>query len=353
MKKMYFAGGCFWGLEAYFSRMPWVESTRVGYANGKAGSVPVYETLKQTGHAETVELVYNEEALTLRTLVRRFFEVIDPLSLNKQGPDRGTQYRTGVYFPKDSPEAPEDKAVIEAVFEEVKKTLGAEALAVSLEPLENWFPAEDYHQDYLQKNSGGYCHISLENLKRPWPLIDKERYPRPGPEELRKKLSPLEFEVVENSATEEAFSGELEKVFEKGLYVDRATGEPLFLSAQKYHSGCGWPAFSKPIDEGVIEQFEDYSIPERARIEVRSSSGSHLGHIFNDGPLPEGGNELDPSADPHHRPHRAEEDYAPPQDSTGIRYCINSAALRFVPLSAMEHEGYGYLKSLIECEKAD
>ncbi|GHV84526.1 hypothetical protein AGMMS50230_01340 [Spirochaetia bacterium] len=350
MKKIYFAGGCFWGLEAYFRRMPWIEFTQAGYANGKDGEVPVYKTLQQTGHAETVEVVYDEDALALQTLVRRFFEVIDPLSFNRQGPDTGTQYRTAVYYvPGESAEYNTTIAAVKKVFEETAKTLGVEELATVLEPLRNWFPAEEYHQNYVQKIPGAYCHIPLKNMQRPWSLIDKERYPRPSPEELRKKLQPLEFDVVENAATELAGTGELEHFFEKGIYVDKATGEPLFVSAQKYHSGCGWPAFSKPIEEGVIEQLEDLSIPGRPRIEVRSSSGSHLGHVFKDGPVPEGRAALDPSADPNHRPSQPEGNgHELPKEPTGLRYCINSAALRFIAFHKMEDEGYGYLKGLTE-----
>jgi peptide methionine sulfoxide reductase msrA/msrB len=327
--------------------MPWVGPVQAGYANGKDGTIPRYETLEQTGHAETVEVVYREEAVSLQTLVRRFFQIIDPLSINRQGHDAGVQYRTGVYYVEGAAEeTAADRRAIEEVFEEVKKKLKTPELAVALEPVRSWFPAEEYHRDYLEKNPGGYCHISVKTMRQKWPLIDKERYPRPGPEELRRRLKPLEFEVVENAATEEAGTGALEGNFEKGLYVDRATGEPLFISAHKYHSGCGWPAFSKPIDEGVIEERDDPSIPGRPRIEIRSSSGSHLGHVFNDGPSPEGKGVVDPSADPDHRPVPPEEGHALPKEATGRRYCVNSAALRFIPFHEMEREGYGYLREL-------
>jgi peptide methionine sulfoxide reductase msrA/msrB len=329
--------------------MPWVGPVRAGYANGKDGTIPAYETLKQTGHAETVEVVYREDAVALKTLVRRFFQIIDPLSVNRQGHDAGTQYRTGVFYVEGGPEETAlERKVLGSVFGEVKKKLGMPELAVVLEPLRNWFPAEEYHQDYLGKNPGGYCHIPVKTIRQRWPLIDKERYPRPGPAELRRGLTPLEFEVVENGATEGAGTGDLEGNFEQGLYVDRATGEPLFLSAQKYHSGCGWPAFSRPIDEGVLEEREDPSIPGRPRVEVRSSSGSHLGHVFNDGPVPGGKGGVDSSADPDHRPVPPAGEHGLPKDPTGLRYCVNSAALRFVPLREMEREGYGYLTGLVQ-----
>jgi peptide methionine sulfoxide reductase msrA/msrB len=323
---VYFAGGCFWGVQRYFQNMPWVLDTRVGYANGQADAVERdseevrYETIGKYGYAETVEVTYDARALTAQTLTKRFFEVIDPTSVNRQGGDAGVQYRTGVYY--DAGIRSEDLTQIAGVFDAMRQKLadGGKQLAVEFEPLREFITAEDYHQGYLEKNTGGYCHIDLALLNKRWPLIDKALYPRPSQEELEQKLNTLQYNVTQNSATEKPFTGALDANFQKGIYVDITTGEPLFLSADKFDSGCGWPSFSKPIDSFSLQEFEDLSIKQRPRVEVRSSAGdAHLGHVFTDGPAELG----------------------------GLRYCINSASLRFVPLEAMQAQGYGYLEGLV------
>lgn len=195
---------------------------------------------------------------------------------------------------------------------------------MELEPLAAFYPAEEDHQDYLKKNPGGYCHISFEGLKDlPAPLtptLDLKRFLKPGSEELKKKLSPEEYHVTQESGTERAFTGRYWDHHEPGIYVDVVTGEPLFSSADKFESGCGWPSFTRPVDPEVVRRLEDRS-HGLARTEVRSQVGnSHLGHVFEDGP----------------------------RDQGGLRYCINSAALRFIPYDRLDEEGYGYLKPLVE-----
>ena len=306
MAEIYLAGGCFWGLEEYFSRIEGVKKTTVGYANGQVESTN-YQLIHQTDHAETVHLIYDEKRISLREILLYYFRVIDPLSVNKQGNDVGRQYRTGVYYTNQA-----DKAVIEQVFAEQEKQLG-QKIAVELEPLRHYVLAEDYHQDYLKKNPGGYCHINVNDAYQP--LVDPGQYERPTDAELKEQLSEEQYQVTQNSATERPFHNAYNATFEEGIYVDVTTGEPLFFAGDKFESGCGWPSFSRPIARDVLKYYEDKS-HGMERIEVRSRSGNaHLGHVFTDGP----------------------------ESAGGLRYCINSAALRFIPKEKMEAEGYAYL----------
>ena len=306
MAEIYLAGGCFWGLEEYFSRIEGVEETTVGYANGQVESTN-YQLIHQTDHAETVHLIYDEKRVSLREILLYYFRVIDPLSVNKQGNDVGRQYRTGVYYTDQA-----DKTVIEQVFAEQEKQLG-QKIAVELEPLRHYVLAEDYHQDYLKKNPGGYCHINVNDAYQP--LVDPSQYEKPTDVELKEQLTEEQYQVTQNSATERPFHNAYNATFEEGIYVDVTTGEPLFFAGDKFESGCGWPSFSRPIAREVLRYYEDKS-HGMERIEVRSRSGNaHLGHVFTDGP----------------------------ESAGGLRYCINSAALRFIPKEKMEAEGYAYL----------
>lgn len=227
-------------------------------------------------------------------------------------------YHTGLYYVND-----EDGKVPASVMAEVQKKYG-KPLAVELAPLKNYYLAEDYHQDYLRKNPGGYCHINFDSLKdlpqKKAGVVDPSKYPKPSDEELKKLLTPEEYNVTQNAGTERAFSGKLWDHKEPGIYLDVVTGEPLFSSADKFGSGCGWPSFTKPIDPAVITEHEDTSYGMK-RIEVRSRVGnSHLGHVFNDGP----------------------------KDKGGLRYCINSVAIRFVPYEEMDKRGYGELRVFVQ-----
>ncbi len=319
LKDIYYAGGCFWGVEEYFSRIPGVREVTAGYANGKTEN-PTYEEVcsGRTGYAEAVHVRYDPATVSLKTLTEQFFKIINPLSLNKQGNDVGSQYRTGIYFVHES-----DKNVLAAVTAEVQKKY-ARPLAVELLPLINYCLAEEYHQDYLRKNPNGYCHIDFSSLKdlplKKKGVVNPGNYAKPPDAELKKRLTPAEYNVTQNAGTERAFSGKYWDNKEPGLYVDVATGEPLFSSADKYDSGCGWPSFTKPIDPAVIVRREDASLGMK-RTEVRSRVGdSHLGHVFDDGP----------------------------RDKGGLRYCINSLALRFIPYADLEKEGLGEFKELVK-----
>ena len=292
-----------------------------------------------TGHAETVKVVYDPERIDLETILRHYLRIIDPTSLNRQGNDRGTQYRTGIYYSE-----PSDKDIITAVLAR-EQSKWERPIVVENQPLIAFDEAEEYHQDYLAKNPNGYCHIDLNLVDKPLaeektPLnlqngsntkamqeqntqstitVNPADYHVPKEEELRKTLSPLSYQVTQQNATERAFTHPYDHLFEAGIYVDIVSGEPLFSSDDKYDSGCGWPSFTKPIVPEVITKHLDTSY-NMQRIETRSRvADAHLGHVFPDGP----------------------------RDRGGLRYCINGAALKFIPKAEMEAAGYGYLLPLV------
>lgn len=319
-KIIYLAGGCFWGTAHLFSLVPGVSESEAGYAN----SIVVNPTYKEvcsgeTHAAETVKVVYDPDEVSLSSLLRLYFKSIDPLSINKQGGDVGTQYRTGIYYSD-----PADASVIEAELATLARR-HSQPLAIEFGPLENFYPAEDYHQDYLYKNPNGYCHVNPELFKEAKNMHanNDKTSDSISREDLRRRLTPLQWEVTQNGATERPFVNEYDHEFRPGIYVDIIDGTPLFVSTEKYDSGCGWPAFSRPIDDSLISEHMDTSYG-RIRTEVRSAkSGSHLGHVFPDGP----------------------------EEKGGLRYCINSASLRFIPLEDMKKEGYADLIPLVSFEK--
>lgn len=300
MQEIYLAGGCFWGVEQYFSQIEGIEKTSVGYANGNS-EITTYELLKVTQHAETIHIQYNN-SITLRQILLHYFRIIDPTSINQQGNDKGIQYRTGIYYTN-----PKDINTIKQVIKEIESLYDIKVV-VEVEELKHYILAEDYHQNYLKKNPNGYCHIDQNIAKQP--LIDIQNYQN----KTTDHLTTLQYEVTQNAATELPFDNEYNKHFEEGIYVDIVTGEPLFFSKDKFDSGCGWPAFSKGINNEVMKYYRDHS-HDMERIEVKSRGNSHLGHVFNDGP----------------------------KDKGELRYCINSASLRFIPKDKMQEEGYGYL----------
>ncbi|HZJ83134.1 MAG TPA: peptide-methionine (R)-S-oxide reductase MsrB, partial [Clostridia bacterium] len=233
--------------------------------------------------------------------------------LNRQGPDVGTQYRTGIYYNDDK----QLKVIKELIEKEQKKY--DKKIVVEVKPLENFYVAEEYHQDYLKKNPNGYCHIDLslaeEEIERDDTNMEKPVYTKPSDEEIKDKLSKDQYEITQDGKTERPFTHSYNVLEDKGIYVDIVTGEPLFSSQDKYDAGCGWPSFTKPIDKNVIKEKEDNSAGMR-RTEVKSEVGdSHLGHVFEDGP----------------------------KETGGMRYCINGDSLKFIPYEDMEDEGYGYL----------
>ena len=316
LQDIWLAGGCFWGVEAYMARVYGVYDVTSGYANGNTEN-PSYEEVihDNTGHAETVHVRYDPERVDLEKLLGHYFMIIDPTLLNQQGNDRGEQYRTGIYYENEA-----DRAVIVKVVAAEKERYD-DPIVTEVEALEHYYLAEEYHQDYLEKNPDGYCHVEFDTLEDQeidgdaQSLIDPALYPKPSDEELKAKLTDIQYEVTQEDATEPSFSNEYDGFYEPGIYVDITTGEPLFSSADKYDSTTGWPSFTKPIDPAVVTEHEDGMLFMK-RTEIRSRAGdSHLGHVFNDGP----------------------------KDKGGLRYCMNSAALLFIPEAEMEAEGYGFL----------
>lgn len=275
-REIYLAGGCFWGTEHFLRQIRGVLETEVGYANGNTPD-PTYEIVcgDKSGYAETVRVVYDPEVLSTAKLLETFFLAIDPTAVNRQGNDRGTQYRTGIYYSD-----PADEPVVTAALDRLR-TQYSKPIAVEGMPLRNFYRAEEYHQDYLEKNPSGYCHISPA-LFRKAREANQPRFSRKSKEELQQSLTDLQYEVTQEGGTERAFS--------------------------------------RPISDSLLVERTDLRFGMR-RTEVRSKLGeSHLGHVFEDGP----------------------------QERGGLRYCINGAALRFIPKEEMEREGYGDYLHLLE-----
>ena len=329
-KEIYLAGGCFWGTELYTSLVYGVVSAESGYANGATSHPSYREVCSGSGHAETVHIVYDPAKVSLDQLLLAFYDSIDPTAKDRQGNDIGRQYRSGIYYVPNADGAESaDAAVIRASLEALQQRIG-KPVAIEMGPIVNFYRAEDDHQEYLVKNPNGYCHISpalIAQMREKRAAAEREAeakplrtFEKPSDEELKARLTGMQYAVTQQKATEPAFRNEYDHEFREGIYCDITTGEPLFISADKYDSGCGWPAFSRPIDSALIAEHEDRSYG-MVRTEVTAAgSGAHLGHVFDDGPAATG----------------------------GLRYCINSASLRFIPKEEMEAEGYGDYLYLLE-----
>jgi peptide methionine sulfoxide reductase msrA/msrB len=313
---IYLAGGCFWGMEKLMQSIEGVVDVVSGYANGSAEVEPTYNKVitGDTGYRETVRVEYDPNEISLDALLFAYFNIIDPTIRNAQGNDRGTQYQTGVYYTDEA-----SQAVVERVAAVERER--SERFEVEIEPLARFYTAEEYHQDYLDKNPSGYCHISPEEISMTGEMIiDPGNYPLPSEEMITDKLTELQYNVTQNAATEPAFNNPYWDHYERGIYVDIVTGEPLFSSRDKFKSGTGWPSFTQPIDENTVRFIQDNTLGMQ-RTEVRSRAGnSHLGHVF----------------------------YNDTSSPSGTRFCINSAALRFIPYEEMEGKGYAYLLDYVE-----
>lgn len=315
MKEIYLAGGCFWGMQKFFDCVDGVIETEVGYANSTSENPSYREVCTgRTGSAETVRIKYDGSVLPLQGILELYFKAVDPTVKDRQGNDRGTQYRTGVYYVD-----PQDKEEIAGFIQGQQKHYPNQIVTEVL-PLKNFYPAEEYHQKYLDKNPHGYCHLGSDTFET------AKNYHYGSQADISERLSREQYDIMVKGHTELPFSSEYIENEREGIYVDAATGEPLFSSFDKFDSKSGWPSFTKPISNDAVTEKTSKPFGTAVVTEVRSGSGDfHLGHVFKDGP----------------------------QDRGGLRYCINGLALKFISLDDMEKEGYGYLIPYMEKRRID
>ncbi|WP_278281308.1 peptide-methionine (R)-S-oxide reductase MsrB [Tepidibacter mesophilus] len=310
-----FAGGCFWCMVKPFHEYKGVLEVSSGYTGGHQQN-PTYTQVCSdiTGHYEAVQIKFNPNIISYDSLLSIFWSQIDPTDSTGQFGDRGNSYKTAIFYhnQKQKEEAIKSKDSLQ------KNGVFDNPIVTEILPSKTFYLAEEYHQNYYKKNPTQYeiykTRSGRENfIKTHW-------NERKDNELLKSKLTPLQYEVTQNKGTEPAFNNEYWDTKKQGLYVDIVSGKPLFSSNDKFDSGCGWPSFTKPIDRKFIKEKADFSY-NMHRIEVISTkSDAHLGHVFNDGPV----------------------------DKGGLRYCINSASLRFIPKDKLEEEGYQDYKYIFD-----
>lgn len=327
-----FAGGCFWCTESAFEAVPGVTQVVSGYAGGDRPH-PTYEQVSSgtSGYVEAVQVTYDPEQISFAGLLEVYWRTIDPTDRDGQFVDRGSQYRPVIYTLNA-----EERQIAESSRDRLNASGRFPApIAVQIEDFKSFYPAEDYHQDYHRKNPLRYKGYQLGSgrdryLDKIWGqerAVDFQafcktppRYRKPDEQTLRTQLNPMQYEVTQHEGTEPPFKNEYWNEKREGIYVDRVSGEPLFSSLDKFDSGTGWPSFTRPLEAQHINERSDNRLWMK-RTEVRSRFGdSHLGHVFDDGP----------------------------REATGLRYCINSAALKFIPREEMDAAGYGEWLKLFE-----
>ncbi|WP_277677966.1 peptide-methionine (R)-S-oxide reductase MsrB [Gracilibacillus dipsosauri] len=310
-----FAGGCFWCMVEPFDQQPGIIQVESGYTGGDKPN-PTYEEVcsNTTGHREAVEITFDPTIFPYEKLLQIFWQQIDPTDAGGQFHDRGESYKTAIYYTNER-----QKELAEASKQQLEASgKFTKPIVTDILPAKTFYPAEEKHQDYYRKQTFHYQLYKKGSGRADF--IKKHWNKQPDQTELKRKLTPLQYHVTQENGTERPFDNEYWDNNEEGIYVDIVSGVPLFSTKDQYDAGCGWPSFTKPINRNALKENLDTSHGMR-RIEIRSDQAdSHLGHVFDDGP----------------------------RDKGGMRYCINSAALKFIPKSELEKEGLKEYLALFE-----